>query len=145
MYGPTSGADAGLDADRGIVVTGGTLVATSTLGMVETPSTNSIQYVVSYANSTTFAAGTELSIVDSDGNVVVSTTLQKACQSVIISSGSFVNGGTYKVMSGDTQLAEFTISGIITTVGSSGNGGPGGDGFGPGGQGGQGGRPGGRN
>lgn len=49
------------------------------------------------------------------------------------------------MMSGDTQLAEFTISGIITTVGSSGNGGPGGDGFGPGGQGGQGGRPGGRN
>lgn len=145
VYGPTSGADAGLDADRGIVVTGGTLVATSTLGMVETPSTNSTQYVVSYANSTTLAAGTELSIVDSDGNVVVSTTLQKACQSVIVSSGSFVNGGTYKVMSGDTQLAEFTISSIITTVGSSGNGGPGGGGFGPGGQGGQGGRPGGRN
>lgn len=56
-----------------------------------------------------------------------------------------MNGGTYKVMSGDTQLAEFTISGNITTVGSSGNGGPGGDGFGPGGPGGQGGRPGGRN
>ena len=36
------------------------------------------------------------------------------------------------MMSGDTQLAEFTISGIITTVGSSGNSGPGGGGFGPG-------------
>ena len=41
--GPTSGADAALDSDGGILVNGGTLVAIGTLGMVETPAGNSAQ------------------------------------------------------------------------------------------------------
>lgn len=138
VYGPTSGADGGLDADRGIVVTGGTLVATSTLGMVETPSSNSTQYVVSYANRTSFASGTVLSVIDSDGNEVLNVTLQKSCQSVIFSCAAFQNGGQYTIKCNDEQAATFTVSGIITSVGSSSQGGFGGGGFGGGG------RPGGR-
>ena len=138
VYGPTTGRDAGLDADRGIVVTGGTLFVTSTLGMVETPSTNSTQYVVSYAHQSTIAAGSVVSLLDSDGNTILSVQIAKNCQSIILSSPKLQKGGTYSVYGGETQMVKFTISSVITTIGSSGSSFPGGGG--PGGPGGPGGR-----
>ena len=137
VHGPTTGADAGLDADNGIVVTGGTLFASSTLGMVETPSTNSTQYVVSYANKTTISAGSVVSLRDSSGNVLISVTVLKNCQSIIMSCAELQKGSTYYIYGGDTQITSFTVSSIITTIGTQSNfpagpGGPGGGGFGGG-------------
>lgn len=136
VYGPTNGGDAGLDAENGIVVTGGTLFVTSTLGMVETPSTNSTQYVVSFAQSSNIAAGTVFYVADSDGNVLMEITVKKACQSVIFSLPELENGQSYTIFGGDTQLASFTVSSIITSVGTaSSSNNPGGrpGSFGPGG------------
>ena len=134
VHGPTTGGDAGLDADKGIVVTGGTLFASSTLGMVETPSTNSTQYVVSYAHQSKITAGSTVSLRDKKGNVLISVTVLKDCQSVIMSCAAMKKGATYYVYGGDTQMTSFKVSSVITTIGSTGNrfpgGGPGG---GPGG------------
>lgn len=132
VHGPTTGGDAGLDADKGIVVTGGTLFASSTLGMVETPSSNSTQYVVSYAHQSTIAAGSTVSLRDKKGNVLVSVTVLKKCQSVIISSPDLNKGQTYYIYGGNTKMTSFTVSSVITTIGTSGNNFPGGPG-GPGG------------
>lgn len=142
VYGPTNGGDAGMDADSGIIIQGGYVFDSSFLGMVETPSQNSTQYVLSYVQSSTIASGTVLTIKNSEGNEICSVEIKKDCQSIIISVPEFESGATYTINSGSTQLASFTISGTITSVGSSvSSGGPGGPGFG--GQGGQGGRPGG--
>lgn len=138
VHGPTTGGDAGLDADRGIVVNGGTLFACSSLGMVETPSTNSAQYVVSYAQQTAIAAGTVLTITDEENNALYTVTTTKACQSVIISIPNLAKGKTYSVCGNGSTLATFTVSSVITTIGSSGGMGGGRPG------GGWGGRPGGR-
>lgn len=139
VYGPTRGGNAGLDADNGIVINGGTVFASSTLGMVETPSTNSEQYVVSYAQNSSLQAGSVITLKDDDGNEILSVTLAKSCQSVILSSDKLQKGEKYSVYSNDTQLATFTISSTITQVGTAqSNGGFGGGGFGGGG------RPGGR-
>lgn len=140
VHGPTSGGDAGLDADRGIVVNGGTLFASSSLGMVETPSTNSAQYVVSYAQQSAVAAGTVLTITDEQGSVLYTVTVVKACQSIIFSLPTLEKGKTYSVCGNGTSLATFTVNSTITTIGSTGQGGFGGGrpGGGPGG------RPGGR-
>ncbi len=143
VHGPTNGGDGALDADSGIIVQGGTLYAASTLGMVETPSTNSTQYVLSYAQNSAIASGTVLAIKDSNGTELFSMTVEKDCQSIIISLSQFQSGQTYSVYSGDTQLATFTISDVITRVGVSTGGGQGGFG-GPDGGFGGGGRPGGR-
>jgi len=132
VYGPTSGANAGLDSDSGIIIKGGTVFVASTLEMVETPSTNSTQYVVSYANSSSFSAGTVISVKDSSGNTVMSVTLKKACQSIILSSPDLTKSATYTIYANSTQAATFTVSSIITTIGSSYSDGPG-----QGGQGGQ--------
>lgn len=126
VYGPTTGADAGMDADRGIVITGGTVFVVSTLGMVETPASNSTQYVISYAHQSTINAGSTVSLCDKDGNVLVSVTVAKNCQSIIISSPDMKKGETYYIYGGTTQMTSFTISSVITSVGSAGIGFPGG-------------------
>lgn len=119
VHGPTNGGNAGLDADGGILVNGGTVFACSAIGMVETPATNSTQYVLSYAQSSNISAGTVLTITDSSDNVLYTVTTVKSCQSLIISLADFESGSTYYVYGGSTKLASFTISSIITSVGSS--------------------------
>ncbi len=140
VAGPTSNMDCSIDSDRGTVVTGGYLFAVGPLGMVETPAQNSTQYVVSFAKDRSIAAGTNLSLTDGDGNAILSFRTPKACRSVILSCPELEQGKTYRIYGGDSSLCEFTVSQIITTVGSSGGiGNPGG--MGPGGMGGT--RPGG--
>ena len=131
VHGPTTGGDAGLDADKGIIINGGTVFVTSTLGMVETPAKNSEQYVVSYAHQSAISANSTVTLCDSEGNPLVSVTVKKTCQSIIISSPDIKNGKTYSIYGGSTKMTEFTVSSIITEIGSSGNTFPGG-GFNPG-------------
>ena len=121
VHGPTSGGDGALDADSGIIVTGGTLYAASTLGMVETPSQNSTQCVISYAQNSAISGGSVISVKDEAGNVILSVTATKSCQSIIFSSSAFQSGKTYYIFVDDEQSASATISGILTFVGSAGN------------------------
>lgn len=139
VCGPTSNADGALDAETGIVVQGGKLIAYSSLGMVETPSQNSTQYVVSYGQKTNIASGTTVTLKDSSGNEVLSFTTEKVCGSIIISCPELTKGETYNLYIGSTLTSTFTISSQITTLGASNNfngmggGNMGGGGMGPGG------------
>ncbi len=119
VSGSTAGDDAALDSESGILITGGYVFACGALGMVETPSTSSTQYVISYAQKEAISAGTTLYLKDSDGNVLLYYTVPKACQSVILSSPDLAKGSTYSVYGGSTLLATCTISSIITSAGSS--------------------------
>ncbi len=151
VAGPTSNMDCSIDSERGTVITGGYLFAVGSLGMVETPAQNSTQCSVSFARNQSIAAGTNLSLTDGDGNALFTFQTPKACQSVIISCPELETGKNYQIYGGDSSLCTFTVSGIITTVGSSGGiGNPGGNapgrpgGMGPGGMGPGGMGPGGR-
>ena len=146
VAGPTSNMDCSIDSDRGTVITGGYLFAVGPLGMVETPAKNSTQYVVSFALNKSIAAETNISLTDENGKSILTFKTPKTCQSVIISCPELALGKTYQIYGGDSRLCEFTISQIITTVGSSGGiGNPGGNTpGGPGGPGGGFGGPGGR-
>ncbi|MCD8295381.1 MAG: carbohydrate-binding domain-containing protein [Clostridia bacterium] len=119
VSGSTSGNDAALDADGSIIVDGGYLFACGALGMVETPASNSGQNVVSYASSGTIEAGKTLYLTDSDKNTIMYFTVPKKCQSVIISAPELEDGNTYYIYGDGTSLCSFTVSGIITIVGSS--------------------------
>lgn len=134
---PPTPPDGGNGGNNG----GGTVFVASAIGMVETPASNSAQYVISYAQSANIAAGTTIKLVDASGNTMVEVTTVKACQSVIISSAALQNGETYTLYAGTGQLAQVTISSTITSAGTS-QGGTGGGGQGgqPGGPGGRGGR-----
>lgn len=119
-------ADSALDSDGGILVNGGIVFAAGSLGMVETPATNSNQNVVSFATKTAITAGTVIYLCDSNDNVLVEYTVLRNCQSIIMSAPGLVVGETYKIYGGNEELETFTISSTITSIGSTNVGGPGG-------------------
>lgn len=128
IHGPVSGADSSLDSETGILVTGGTLFATSSMGMLETPSTSSAQCVLFLNATSSLSAGSTITVRDSEGSVIIQITLVKSAQTFIISSPDFVLNGTYTISSGSSVLATVTLTSTVTTSGrSGGNGGnPGG-------------------
>ena len=89
--GTGDSTDDGNDSDNGTNVptppdggnggnnSGGTVFVASAIGMVETPASNSAQYVISYAQSANIAAGTTIKLVDASGNTMVEVTTVKAC------------------------------------------------------------------
>lgn len=154
VNGPTENMNGALDYDGGFNLTGGFLLAVGSSGMVQAPSTSSTQYSVMYGFDTMQAAGTMIHIQSESGEEILSFTPSKEFQSLVLSSPQLTNGATYTLFTGGsssgtvtdglysggsysagTQLASFTLSSVVTTVGSAGGMGPGGGGF-PGGPGG---------
>lgn len=117
--GPTSGGDSAMDSETGILVNGGYIFSVGSLGMVETPASNSTQYVISFAKSSSIPANTTLSLKDSNDNELLSFTTSKTSQSIIISTPKLEKGKTYKIYEEETLVATFTINNIITSIGSS--------------------------
>lgn len=141
--GPTNNGDGALDAEYGIVQTGGTVIAVGASGMAEAPSNSSSVNNVSIYFSSTLAAGTEVVIKDSSGATVISHTSAKTFAHMAAGSAELKTSETYTIYVNGTEYSTFTISSTTTTVGNSmmnfqnGAGGAGG----PGGQGSQGGDP----
>ncbi len=137
VYGPTANDNGSLDADTGILVSGGNLCAVGSAGMVENPSKNSTQHYISLTLSSTATANTKITVTDEDGNELFTTTPTKRFQSVIISLECFEQGETYIITVGDDSY-EATLDSIGTAIGTNMNG-HGNQGFMPGGPGGPGG------
>lgn len=123
IWGPKNNGNAALDADRGILVNGGNIVACGPMGMVETPGNNSKQPFVVYNNQAGFSVGSDITIKDEDGNTIFNTKVMKNFSSIVFSLDSFVSGKTYTITIGSTTQS-FTINAISTQIGNS---------FGPGG------------
>lgn len=110
------------------MINGGTVIATSMSGMVETPSLNSTAYVVSYAQTDVISAGNVITVKDSSGNTVLQTTTTKNCQSIIFSTPKLDKSKTYTIYNGETELSSVTVSANITLAGTVSQGGFGGGG-----------------
>lgn len=136
VSGPTNGGNGAIDVgDFGSTaqITGGTIVAAGAVGMEVGFDESSTQYNVLQNLSSGAAAGTEFTVADSDGNVLISYTFDKSYQSVVFSCPE-LSEGTYTVTAGDiTETVEITS---ICTSNSTGMGG--GFGGGHGGMGGHG-------
>lgn len=144
VHGPAKQPEVGMDYNGVCNISGGTLVISGiNSNMTQAPSTSSTQYAVLIRFTTTLAANSLMHVEDINGNEVLTFAPVRSYQSIIFSSaqlqpGSTYNiytGGTYSGMStnglysggtysGGTFYKSFTISGIITTIGSA-SGGPG--------------------
>lgn len=133
IWGPTKNDNAALDADRGILVNGGTLVACGPSGMVETPSTNSEQCSVVYNVRNYVNIGDQITVTDTNGNVIFSTTAKKQFQSLVISLEEFKLNDTYTITIG-SNTENITLTKTTNQIGNTF--GPGGGMGGPGGPGG---------
>lgn len=135
VYGPTTGADTGLDADGGILIDGGNVFVASSKEMLEIPASNSKSNVLVYGVNTV-PAGSEIILTNADGGEMVRITLKKQAQAIILSTPELATNGTYSLYADENLLASFSVTETITAIGVQSNGRQGGQPAQPGGQGG---------
>lgn len=117
--GPTGGGDSALDSDGAIMVNGGELIAVGAAGMVEAPNSYSAQNVLNYTLSAGAEAGKTIEIKNSNGETIISYAPAKSYQSVICSSPNLITGGEYTVYLGGEAQETFTVTDIVTNIGSA--------------------------
>lgn len=144
VNGPTNNGNGSLDFSS-FDISGGYLITAGSSGMAQSPSTSSTQYSVMYNFDMMQSAGTLVHIETENGEEVLTFAPAKEFQSVVVSSPELVNGSTYVVYLGGSstgtpidglysdgsytagsQVASFTISSMLTTLGAAGGFGPGG-------------------
>lgn len=101
VSGPTNGGNGALDYAGNAAISGGTIVAVGASGMAQNFGSDSTQGCMLVTVSESTLTGT-LTLTDSDGNVIVSYSPEKAYNSVVISSPDIKKGATYTLATGDT-------------------------------------------
>lgn len=107
VSGPTQGDTATLDYDTSATISGGVFIGTGASNMAQTFS-SSEQGVISVSTGSQ-DAGTEITLADSDGNIVLTYTPELSFAVVILSSPDIITGETYTLTVG-TSSGEFTAN-----------------------------------
>lgn len=98
VTGPTQGDTATLDYDTTAMITGGTFIGTGAVGMAQTFSGSEQGVIaVSVGNQ---SAGTEITLQDTNGKELLSSTPDMSFAVVILSSPDLVSGETYSLTVG---------------------------------------------
>lgn len=106
VSGPSSDGNGTLDYSGNAVITGGIFAASGSSGMAQSFGTSSTQGCI-MVNVDTQEPGTDIVLLDSSGNELLSWTAEKAYSSIIISSEEIKQGETYTVKGG---VAEQSIT-----------------------------------
>ncbi|MDR1266309.1 MAG: carbohydrate-binding domain-containing protein [Propionibacteriaceae bacterium] len=110
VYGPTSQIDGAIDAERCLVVTGGTLAAFDNGGMSETPGPDSTQPWLT-ADLGQLPAGSVLAVRAADTTVVASYQLPKAASLLVFTDPALKPGAVYTITDADgAELATATAT-----------------------------------
>ena len=137
--GPTNGGNGALDYDKTCDINGGILIAAGSAQMAQTSSSTSAQNAINITFTVAQEAGQSVSILDEEGNAVITFAPKKAFQTVFISSSAFETGKTYTYTyggqiegeatdglieggnyTGGTVVTDFTINDVITYLNESG-------------------------
>lgn len=126
VNGPTDNGNGAIDFDGTFNLNGGTLVASGSSGMAETPSTSSTQASLNLIFSNTQQAGTLVHIEDENGDEVLTFAPTKNFQSIVISTPDMLQGSKYTLYSGGShsgtttdglyQNGSYTIGTQLTTA-----------------------------
>ena len=119
-----SDGNAALDWNGAGYVDGGSLIAAGMPGMAETLSDESSQNIITVYYEEEIEAGTEVTVKDSDGAVILSWTVPKSFRSLQLSSGDLETDKTYTITAGTVENS-VTVSAINTYEGERGFGGRG--------------------
>lgn len=117
VSGPVSSGNTAVDFESQCILNGGVLMAFGSNGMVETPTaaSNGSCIVMTFTSQ---QAGTEFTLSDSSGNVVMSHTPEKAYSAAILYSSDIKTSQTYTALAGSVSQS-VEVSGSVTTAGSS--------------------------
>lgn len=137
VFGSENSGNGALDYDGECKVIGGTLIAVGTSGMAQHVSSSSTQYSVLINLSEMQEANSTLYLSDENDEFVIGVTPTKNYNSIVISSPLLKENMTYYVntygsggnindagyieygVNNGTQVDSFTLSSILTTVGTS--------------------------
>ena len=137
--GTNNAIDYGSESGGECIVTGGTILAFGGSGMAEEFSENCMQCAVLYNIGSTVEAGTLFSLLDQEGEEIISYTPECSYSSVSFSLPEMTVGETYTVVCGENS-SELTMDSTAvsagTTAGEKIGGNAGGHAFGMGGMGG---------
>lgn len=109
VNGPVSDVDGALDYNGGAKVTGGSLLAIGSSGMLQTFGSASTQGYLTYKCSGSQESGTQITLTDAQGNQLYSYTAQKQFASIVLTLPDLTAGETYTLTVGD-HTEEITIS-----------------------------------
>lgn len=117
VCGPTNSANGALDYDGQATISGGSLVAVGASGMAQNLSDAQNQGAILVNTSQTQAAGSTVTLSDSDGNTLITYTPAKQYNSVIISCPGITEGSDYELTMG-TETTSITMDSLIYGTGS---------------------------
>ena len=104
VSGPTNSGNGALDKNGAAAITGGTIIAAGATGMAESFDSTSTQ---GFALVSLNGQAGEIVVKDASGNTILTGTVEKSFQCVVISSPDLVSGQTYTVSCGSAS-ATFT-------------------------------------
>ena len=118
ICGPTNGGNAAFDFGRNASVSGGTLIAVGSAGMLQGFSTAENQGAVCVSFDTQ-RAGTSIALCDAEGNVLAGFTPGKEYQSAVLTAPGLRQGGSYVLLAG-AELADAAEHGFAQSGTASG-------------------------
>ncbi len=107
VNGPTSNGNGSLDYDGTFDITGGTLIAAGSSGMVQTPSNSSSQKTINIS-LTSQEANSIVNIQSGDEKNIITFAPSKSYQSVVVSTPDIKVNEKYTVSVGGTSTGEET-------------------------------------
>lgn len=113
VCGPVTNDNTALDFDSSCTINGGTLMAFGSSGMLETPTSVSNGCCI-VSTFSTVSSGSEYTLKDSSGNVILSYTPDKNYSAAIVYSDKIVSGNTYTVTAGSNSLSVNASSGVTS-------------------------------
>ena len=102
LTGPTNSGNGTLDYSGSAVVTGGVFAASGSSGMAQNFDSSSTQGVM-MVNVEEQESNTDIVLLNSNGDEILSWTAEKEYSSVIVSSPDIKNGETYTIKAGTTE------------------------------------------
>lgn len=120
VMGPTDNANGALDYGTAYVVSGGTLLAVGSSGMMQAVDSSSTENSIVLCYTQQQEANSTISITDASGNEVLNYTPEKSYSSFVWVSGDITTGSTYSIYGNDNLLTEVTISQVVTSISDTG-------------------------
>ncbi len=121
IEGPSNGGNGAIDYDGNGTITGGTVIALDQPTMAMNFGSDSTQCTALICLDSQQSAGTEITLTDAEGTVLLNYTAQKAFQSVLVSCSDMTTGNTYTLTAGsETVTIEMTDTVYGTSSGMGG-------------------------
>jgi len=119
VYGTSADNQSALDFDVSFEISGGTIIAIGSTGMIHSLSTTSSQASILYADSETYGEGTVITLYDDENNVLLQVEAIRSFAGAVISLEELTMNGTY-TLELDSDSYEFEVSSTVTSIGDGG-------------------------